>query len=158
VAGNNGKTYYACDYSTGCQIVAVVQVYDTATSTFGPATTIALGNIDQGGSYIGQQLGTSLLLDATDKRVQNLAYSNGFLWGVCELRPIGSSVPLVHWFKIDVSNPNAPTLAAQGDISGASLGTNVATFNGSIAVDSAGDVVINFTTSGPSMYPSDYYV
>ncbi len=157
-AGNNGTTYYACDYSTGSQIVAVVQAYNTATSTFGPATTISLGNIDQGGAYTAQQQGTTLLLDAGDKRIQDLQYANGFLWGVCELQPIGSSAPLVHWFKIDVSNPNSPTLVAQGDISGASLGTNVATFNGSLAVDGAGDVVINFTASGPNMYPSDYYV
>jgi hypothetical protein len=156
--GSNGITYYACDYSTGSQIVAVVQAYNTATSTFGPATTIALGNIDQGGTYTAQQQGTTLLLDAGDKRIQNLQYANGFLWGVCELKPIGSSVPLVHWFKIDVSNPNSPALVAQGDISGASLGTNVATFNGSLAVDGAGDVLINFTASGPNMYPSDYYV
>src|SRR6266851_1081236 len=158
VAGNNGKTYYASSYSNGSQIVVALQIYDVATSTFGPISTIGLGKIDQGGSYTAQQLGTSLLLDATDKRVQNLAYAGGFLWGVTEEKPIGSSVPLVHWFKIDVSNPNSPTLVAQGDISGASLGTNVATFNGSIAVDSAGDVVINFTASGPNMYPSDYYV
>jgi Phosphoesterase family len=74
------------------------------------------------------------------------------------MKPIGSSVPLVHWFKVDVSNPNAPALVAQGDISGASIGTNVATFNSSIAVDAAGDVLINFTASGPNNYPSDYYV
>jgi hypothetical protein len=64
----------------------------------------------------------------------------------------------VHWFKIDVSNPNTPTLVAQGDISGAAIGTNVATFNGSIALDASGDVIVNFTASGPNVYPGDYYV
>jgi hypothetical protein len=158
VAGNNGKAYYASSNSSGSQVVVTLQVYDVATKTFGPVSTIGLGKIDQGGSYTAQQLGTPLLLDASDKRIQNLAYSNGFLYGVTEERPIGSSVPQVHWFKIDVSNPNSPTLVAQGNISGASLGSNVATFNGSIAVDGAGDVIINFTASGPNMYPGDYYV
>ena len=74
------------------------------------------------------------------------------------MKPVGSSVPLVHWFKIDVSNPSAPSLVAQGDVSGAAIGTGVATFNPSIAVDAAGDVLINFTASGPNMYPADYYV
>jgi hypothetical protein len=159
VAGNNGKTYYASDYSTsGSQVVVTLQTYDAASNTFGPSSTINLGNIDQGGAYTAQQLGTSLLLDAGDKRTRNLAYANGFLYGVAEIKPIGSSVPLVHWFKIDVSNPNAPTVVAQGDITGAAIGTNVATFNGSIAVDAAGDVIINFAASGPNMYPGDYYV
>jgi hypothetical protein len=158
VAGNNGKSYYASSYSNGSNQVVTVQVYDVASRTFGPVSTISLGNIDQGGSYTAQQKGTSLLLDAVDKRVQNLAYSNGFLYGVMEEKPIGSAVPLVHWVKIDVSNPNSPTLVAQGDISGTSIGSNVATFNASIAVNAAGDVLINFTASGPNTYPSDYYV
>jgi hypothetical protein len=159
VAGNNGKTYYASTYSPGgSQVVVTVETYDATSNTFGPSTTLNLGNIDQGGAYTAQQLGTSLLLDASDKRLRSLAYANGFLYGVTEIMPIGSSVPLVHWFKIDVSNPNAPTLAAQGDISGATIGTNVATFNPSIAVDASGDVIVNFTASGPNMYPGDYYV
>ena len=112
-----------------------LQTYDKATNTFGPISTLNLGNIDQGGAYTVQQKGTSLLLDAVDNRIANIVYSNGFIWGVSETKPAGSSVPVVHWFKVDVSNPNAPTLVAQGNISGASIGTNVGTFNSSIAVD-----------------------
>ena len=157
-AGNNGKTYYASDYSSGGQILLALQTYDAATNAFGPVSTINLGNIDQGDSNTAQQLGTSLLLDAGDRRIASMVYANGFLYAVAEMKPIGSSVPAVHWFKIDVSNPNAPTLVAQGDILGTAIGTNVSTFNGSIAVDAAGDVIINFAASGPNMYPGDYYV
>ena len=74
------------------------------------------------------------------------------------MKPPGASVPDIHWFKIDVSNLNSPALVAQGDITGAAIGTNVATLNGSIAADAAGDVIINFTASGPNMFPADYYV
>ncbi|TYL96787.1 hypothetical protein FXB40_10780 [Bradyrhizobium rifense] len=157
-SGNNGKTYYASDFSSGGQVVIALQTYDKTTNSFSTTSTIALGNIDQGGSYTAQQQGTSLLLDAGDNRIVSTAYANGFLYGVAEMKPVGSSVPLVHWFKIDVSNPSAPSLVAQGDISGAAIGTGVATFNPSIAVDASGDVLINFTASGPNMYPADYYV
>ncbi|MCP3381000.1 alkaline phosphatase family protein [Bradyrhizobium sp. CCGUVB4N] len=157
-SGNNGKTYYASDFSSGGQIVVAVQIYDKATNTFSTTSTVNLGNIDQGGSYTAQQQGTSLPLDAGDNRIASMVYANGFLYAVAEMKPTGSSVPLVHWFKIDVSNPSAPSLVAQGDISGAAIGTSVATFNPSIAVDTAGDVLINFTASGPNMYPADYYV
>src|SRR6266700_1542729 len=149
-AGNNGKTYYASDYSSGGQILLALQTYDTATNAFGPVSTINLGNIDQGDSNTAQQLGTSLLLDAGDRRIASMVYANGFLYAVAEMKPIGSSVPAVHWFKIDVSNPNAPTVVAQGDITGAAIGANVATFNSSIAVDGAGDVIIDFAASGPN--------
>ncbi|MBR0722559.1 alkaline phosphatase family protein [Bradyrhizobium manausense] len=157
-SGSNGKTYYASDFSSGGQIVVALQTYDKATNTFSTTSTVNLGNIDQGGAYTAQQLGTSLLLDGGDKRIASMVYANGFLYAVAEMKPSGSSVPLVHWFKIDVSNPNAPSLVAQGDISGAAIGTSVATFNPSIAVDAAGDIIINFTASGPNMYPADYYV
>ncbi|MGB3488400.1 MAG: phosphoesterase, partial [Xanthobacteraceae bacterium] len=157
-SGNNGKTYYASDFSSGGQIVVALQTYDRATNTFSNTSTLALGNIDQGGSYTVQQQGTSLLLDAVDNRIASMAYANGYLYAVAVMKPSGSSVPLVHWFKINVGNPNAPSLVAQGDITGATIGTNVATFNPSIAVDASGDVLINFTASGPNMYPADYYV
>ncbi|KAA3448792.1 hypothetical protein C7I87_20655 [Mesorhizobium sp. SARCC-RB16n] len=159
-AANNGQTYYASAVNTGSETLVTVQAYTLATNSFGPATALSLGKVDQGGGgndFTAQQQGTSVLLDAGDGRVQNLAYANGFLYGVSEVMPVGSSVPQVHWFKIDVSNPNSPTLVAQGDIPGAAIGSGVATFDGSIAVDGAGDVIINFTASGPGMYPADYY-
>src|SRR5207253_1217855 len=102
--------------------------------------------------------GSSVLLNVDDGRIGNLVYANGFLYGTNEILPIGSSIPNVHWFKIDVSNPVSPVLVAQGNISGAAIGTGVATFTSSIAVDGAGDLIINFNASGPNMFPSDYYV
>jgi hypothetical protein len=84
VTASNGKTYYASSYSNGSQIVVTLATYDKASNTFSPTTTIGLGQIGQGGSYTAQQQGTSLLLDAGDNRVANLAYSNGYLWGVSE--------------------------------------------------------------------------
>ena len=160
VAGNNGQTYYASAENTGSQTLITLQTYNLATNSFGPTTMVSLGNIDQGGGgsdYTAQQQGTSVLLDAGDANIQNLAYSNGFLYGVSEVMPVGSGTPQVHWFKIDVSNPSSPTLVAQGDVPGAAIGAGVATFDGSIAVDGAGDVIINYTASGPGMFPADYY-
>ena len=61
----------------GSQVVVTLQAYDSASNTFGPSSTVSLGNIDQGGTYTAQQLGTSLLLDAGDKQLRNLAYANG---------------------------------------------------------------------------------
>ncbi|WP_217578664.1 Ig-like domain-containing protein [Mesorhizobium sp. GbtcB19] len=160
VAGNNGQTYYASAENTGSQTLITLQTYNLATNSFGPTTTVSLGNVDQGGGgsdYTAEQQGTSVLLDAGDANIQNLAYSNGFLYGVSEVMPAGSSTPQVHWFKVDVTNPSSPALVAQGNISGAAIGSGVATFDGSIAVDQAGDVIINYTASGPGMYPADYY-
>ncbi|WP_296709382.1 alkaline phosphatase family protein, partial [Rhodoblastus sp.] len=161
VSDGAGKTYYVSIVPSGGQSLLTVQTYNAGTNTFNTATTLALGNSDQGpgsSTYTVAQLGTSLLLNAYDARIGSLAYSNGFVYGVSEVKPAGASQPAIHWFKINVSNPNAPTLAAQGDITGAAIGSDVGVFNASIAVDAAGDVLVNFTASGASMYPADYYV
>jgi hypothetical protein len=161
VSDGAGNTYYVSIVPSGGQSLLTVQTYNAGTNTFNTATTLALGNSDQGpgsSTYTVAQLGTSLLLNAYDARIGSLAYSNGFVYGVSEVQPAGASQPAIHWFKINVSNPNAPTLAAQGDITGAAIGSGVGVFNASIAVDAAGDVLVNFTASSASMYPSDYYV
>jgi len=161
VSGNNGESYYVSAFSNGTHTVTTVQGYNAAANTFGPASTISLGDTDQGGGgsdFTAQQQGTNLLLDAGSSPIQGLAYANGFLYGVSEVMPNDATVPDAHWFKMNVTDPYNPTVVAEGDITGAAIGPNVATFDGSIAVDSAGDIVINFTASGPNMDPADYYV
>ncbi|MGC2786026.1 MAG: alkaline phosphatase family protein, partial [Roseiarcus sp.] len=160
VSGGNGSTYYVAANPNGGQTVLTFQTYNSTSNSFNSTTTIALGDSDQGAGpndYTVAQKGTSLLLNAYDSRVASLAYSNGFVYGVSEIEPSGSSVPEIEWFKINVSNPNAPTLAAQGQITGAAIGSGVGVFNPSLAVDAAGDVLVNFTASGASIYPTDYY-
>jgi hypothetical protein len=160
-SGGNGVTYYVSAYSNGSQSVLTYQTYSAA-GGFSGTQTLALGNNDQGPGgidYTAQQAGTSLTLDAGDSHIQSLAYTNGYLYGVSETLPTGASAPDVHWFKLDVSNAASPRVVSQGDLSGSLLGSaNSALFNPSIAVDGNGDVLINFTASGPNMNPSDYYV
>jgi hypothetical protein len=161
VAGANGVTYYVSARSDGLQGKIALQTYTTS-GGFSAMLTLSLGDSDQGhgsNDFSAQQAGTSLALDAGDSRIKGLAYSNGYLYGISEVLPAGAAAPQLHWFKLDVSNPASPQLVAQDEISGTSLGlgTGTAVFNGSIAADAAGDVLINFTASGPSMDPADYY-
>jgi hypothetical protein len=159
VAGANGVTFYVSAYSSGTQTILGYQTFSTS-GGFSAAQTIAVGDSDVGpggNDYTAQQQGTSLTLDVGDSRIQSLAYANGYLWGVSEVKPSGATTPQILWFKLDVSNPAAPAVVLQGTISGAAIGTGVAVFNPSIAVDQNGDVLINFSASGPNMYPSDYY-
>jgi hypothetical protein len=161
ISGGNGLTYYVSAFSNGSQSELTYETYSAAAG-FSGTQTLALGNNDQGSGgtdYTAQQAGTTLTLDAGDSHIQSLAYANGYLYGVSETMPVGASAPDVHWFKLDVSNPASPQIVAQGDLSGSLLGNaNIALFNPSIAVDGNGDVLINFTASGPNMDPSDYYV
>jgi len=100
------------------------------------------------------------LLDANDRRITDVKVIGNDLFAVTEVVPPNSpnSVPNVHWFDFDVTNPSKPILKAQGDLPGTLVeaGAGVTTFNGSITGDSK-YLVLNFTATGPSLNPNDYF-
>ena len=115
-----------------------------------------------GSNYTAAQLGTTKTLDIDDGRIQGLAYTSSgghnYVYGVSEAMPSAGGLAQIEWFKLDVTDPTNPQYVIGNVISGASIGTGVAVFTPSIAVDKNGDVLINFSASGPNMYPSDYYM
>ncbi|MET4261100.1 hypothetical protein ABIC09_006067 [Bradyrhizobium sp. S3.12.5] len=164
IAGDNGETYYLSTYSTGRETGLTYQTYDP-THGFSGTQTLYLGDADVGGggnNFTAAQLGTTKTLDIGDGRLQSLAYSSSgghnYVYGVSEVMPSAGAPAEIEWFKLDVTDPTNPQYVIGNVISGASIGTGVAVFNPSIAVDQGGDVLINFSASGPNMYPSDYYM
>uniref|UniRef100_UPI0025ED4454 FG-GAP repeat domain-containing protein n=1 Tax=Rhodoblastus sp. TaxID=1962975 RepID=UPI0025ED4454 len=166
LSGSTYTTYYFGAYSNGSQVELSYQTYD-ATNGFSAVQTLSPGNAsigNSGGNFAAPQNGTTLQLDALDSRIQSLAYGtiNGknYVFGVSEVQASSTSQPAVEWFQYDVSNPSSPVLAGHGEITGSStgLGAGVAIFNPSIAVNASGDVLINFTASSSTTFPSDYYV
>ena len=104
------------------------------------------------------------LLDASDRRINDVKVIGNDLFAVTEVVPKNSSVPNVHWFDFgfDVTDPThlVVFLKAQGDLQTdlpPLIWTGVTTFNGSIAGDTAGNLVLNFTASGPNLPPADYF-
>ncbi|WP_426408145.1 alkaline phosphatase family protein [Bradyrhizobium ganzhouense] len=163
VAGGNGVTYYLSSYSTGNDTALTYQTYDP-THGFSGTQTLFLQDADVGGggsNYTAAQLGTTKTLDINDGRIQGLAYTSSgghnYVYGVSETKPSAGSPAQIEWFKLDVTDPTNPQFVIGNVISGASIGAGVAVFTPSIAVDQNGDVLINFSASGPNMYPSDYY-
>ena len=164
IAGANGETYYLGAYSDGRETALTYQTYDP-TNGFGATQTLFLGASDVGGGgsdYTAAQLGTTDTLDLGDSRVQSLAYASSeghnYIYGVSETMPSAGSPTQIEWFKLDVTDPANPQFVNGNVITGASIGADVSVFNASIGVDGNGDVLINFTASGPNMNPSDYYV
>ncbi|WFU83811.1 Ig-like domain-containing protein [Bradyrhizobium sp. CIAT3101] len=163
IAGDNGETYYLSTYSTGRETGLTYQTYDP-THGFSGTQTLFLGDADVGGggnNFTAAQLGTAKTLDINDGRLQSLAYTSSgghnYVFGVSEVMPSAGAPAEIEWFKLDVTDPTNPQFVIGNVISGASIGTGVAVFNPSIAVDHNGDVLINFSASGSNMYPADYY-
>ena len=171
VAGDNGQTYLLADYSDGTRTYLNYLTYDAATGAYSAMQNFGLDDSnlgDSAGDFVASQAGSSLQLDAGDERIASLAYAtiggHNYVYGVNEVLPAGATQPEFNWFQLDVTNAadgvTQPVVVQGGNISPASLGfsSDVAIFNASIAVNEAGDVIINFTASGTSMEPSDYYM
>ena len=143
---------------TGGQTVLTFQTYNSTSNSFNSTRpTIALGDSDQGCRsqrlYSMAQKGTSLLLNAYDSRVASLAYSNGFVYGVSRNRTFRLQRPGDRMVQDQCQqSERADFLAAQGQITGAAIGSGVGVFNPSLAVDAAGDVLVNFTASEAPAY------
>ena len=100
-------------------------------------------------------------LDAGDRRITDAKVIDGHLFAVTE---VASGTPEnpnvhVHWFEFAIGQDGTPSLYQQGDILGTDIlptGSGVSTLNGSITGDSD-YLVLNFTATGPELYPSAYY-
>ncbi len=148
-----------------------LSIFKSAGGTNTTPVTVSLGSIDFGnGSYSASQYGTNYKLDAGDGRITSAAYdsTNQKLYVVFEGQPSSSNAtPSVEWAELDMSAFNssggltAPTVLHTGNLNsllpttGATAGA--ATFNGSVAVDPAGDVLFNFNVSGSHMHAADYF-
>ena len=125
------------------------------------SSTINLGAISS--NYGEQSLatkGTTQPIDAGDERVYGLAMQGSTLWTTFEVTPTSgpdAGHANVHWAEFNISDPTHMTLITQGTISGATLGAGVGTSTGSVAIDAAGDTIINFVATGPNLVPTDYF-
>ena len=171
VSGDAGVTFLVASYSNGSQTYLNYQTYDAGSGVFTPMQNFALGNSDQGGggnNFLVAQAGSSATINAGSGNIRSLAYASidgrNYIYGVSLVMPAGATQPQLEWFQLDVTNATdgvtKPVLVQGGNISAASLGftSDIALFNASIAVNAVGDVLINFTASGASVLPADYYI
>jgi hypothetical protein len=125
--------------------------------TIGPDGTLSETNGEQ---YLATG-GETTPLDAGDTRIYSVTTRvNGIMWATFETTPSSgpdAGTPNVHWMELNVSDPSELAVINQQTISGSVLGSGVGTADGSIAVNRAGDVILNFVASGPDMTPTDYF-
>jgi hypothetical protein len=124
-------------------------------------STVDLGDVSSnyGEQYLATQ-GTTTALDAGDERIYGLALNNGTLWTTCEVTPTtgpDAGTPNAHWAELNVSDPSHIAIIDQGTISGSKIGPGVGTETASVAVNGAGDTIMNFVASGDGITPTDYF-
>ncbi len=181
VVSGGGVDYLISTQSNMANTFLTYQTYTTS-GGFSAAQSGALANVDVGnignfyGNYSAPQANGAAAITIGNGQVGPLDYvSSGgqnYIYGVSEVMPSATAgtQPEFEWFELNVTGAS-PQYVQGGDISPTSLGlaSDVAIYNASIAVDGAGDVLINFTASEATaaatsttaavagMNPTDYY-
>ena len=147
------------------ELVQVIHVTDPLGGPDFSVQTISLGDISNenlGGLPAAPQLGTSNLIGSGDARVNSGAavWFEGKLYITSSVAPkFGPDAGQIttHWIELDATAPGAVSLLQQGNIGGEDIAPGTRTYHSSINVNKDGSVLINFSASGPNIYPGAYY-
>jgi hypothetical protein len=123
------------------------------------AVVASIGNMPSESEFAATQKGSTFKLDAGDGRITSAVYDAGhnLLYAVFEAAGTSTS-PTEELVQYNLSTGAPPDIIQLNDLLPASGATSGAsTFNASLAVDSQGDLLVNFNVSGPNMYAADYY-
>ncbi len=151
--------------SGASEIAQFIRVTDPLGTPDFTAQSVLLGDIsNENLNFLPQasQPGTTQTLGSGDARVNSGAAvwfedKLYFTFSVSPKAGPNAGQTTTHWVEIDASNPNALSLIQQGDIGGEDIAPNTHTFESSINVNKDGTVLINFSASGPTVFPGAYY-
>ncbi|MFC2952880.1 calcium-binding protein [Marinicaulis aureus] len=147
------------------EIIQVFHVTDPLGSPDFSVQQISLGDISNENlsSLPGAtQPGTAQRVGVGDARIN----SGGAVWFEGKIYLTFSVAPktgpdagqtTTHWVELDATAPAAISLRTQGNIGGEDIGVGVHTYHSSVNVNKDGSVLINFSASGPTVYPGAYY-
>ena len=148
--------------SGGIEYVHVIRVSNSLTAPTFTGQLVTLGDVDNttGAYNNAPQFGTSTLINTNDRRSLNSVWRHNSLWmTACVVPPSGTDAGQVtaRWFKVNTTTLATLVISDQGNIGGEDIATGTYTFFPSIAVNSAGDAIIGFSASAPTIYPGAYY-
>ncbi|GJL93437.1 calcium-binding protein [Hyphococcus sp.] len=147
------------------EIIQIFHVTDPLGSPGFSVQQISLGDIsNENLNFLpaATQLGSANVLGSGDARIN----SGGAVWFEGKIYLTFSVAPkfgpdagqtTTHWVELDATAPAAISLIQQGNIGGEDIGPGAHTFHSSINVNKDGSVLINFSASGPTIYPGAYY-
>lgn len=115
------------------------------------------------------QAGTATLIEVNDRRLLDLEWRDGQLWGCTTILPnvafdpVNAGQTTAHWFQLDasaVTSSASPaglvTAVQQGNAGGEDIDTGMYTFFPAIAVNPAGEMKLGFSGSSPNTFGSAY--
>jgi len=154
----------AREYTDGTDALAVIRVDDPLGSPTFSNIFISLGDVhDSTVAWPGApQLGTTTTIQSGNMANSALhaVWRDDALWATNMVVPPSGpdkGQTTAHWYKIDTSDLNAPTLADQGNVGGEDIVSGAHTYWPTIAVDDWGNMAMGFALSSSKNYAGAYY-
>ena len=147
--GTSSTQYFVSHNGSSLDVIAVNGTTETV-----------VGNVlgmPAGGNFSESQYGSKYKLDAGDGRVTSAVYDakNNLLYAIFEVA--GGSAPTDELVQINLTSNAVDVVPLNNLLPSTGSTQGAGTFNASLAVDSLGDLLVNFNVSGPKMYAADYY-
>ncbi len=166
--GSTGTFLVSSGLTSGAtDFLSVIRVDNPVAAPTFVNTYISLGDVHDGttAAFISAvpEKGTANTLDGGDQRTLSAVWRNNTLWAVNDINPTAAydstnfGQETAHWYRISTLNLASLSLSDQGDVGGEDVAAADWTFYPSIAVDSAGNMAIDFSVSGTNTFPSAAY-
>ncbi len=143
------------------EAVQVVRVNNPLGSTTFTHRFVLVGDIEDfvnGEMPDAPQKGSSVLIEANDRRALDSVWWNNELWFVTQIDPrVGpdKGQATAHWFKVGTASTNF-TLLDQGNVGGEDIGPKTTTTFPAIAINDEGHVKIGFSAFNKNIFASAY--
>lgn len=148
----------------GTEFVQVVRLDDPLTAPTFTQSFISLGDLEDSPATTlpdAAQLGTAVTIEVNDRRMLHAVWRDDALYGAMTVLPGAGSPdagqPSAHWVQLSTGISGAASFVDQGTIGGEDIAADTTTFFPSIAVNDAGVMVVGFSASAATIFPSAYY-
>jgi hypothetical protein len=147
--GTSSTQYFISHNGSSLDVIAFNGTTETLVGT--------VSGMPAGGNFSESQYGSKYKLDAGDGRVTSAVYDarNNELYAIFEAA--GSPAPTDELVQINLTTDAVDVVQLNSLLPNSGSTQGAGTFNGSVAVDNNGDLLVNFNVSGPKMYAADYY-
>ncbi len=155
---SDGISQFIIDNPSGSGYLYVETVQNPLTTPVVVSHLIFFDGFSSSGDLIAPQPDTSIGLE-TDcvANYTSAVWRDNFLWLTFSVKPFGGSnsdQATVYWLKV---NTNTWTVMDQGLVDGEDIAVSTHTYYPGIGVDKFGNMGLEFSASGPTVYAGIYY-
>jgi FlgD Ig-like domain len=145
------------------QITEVTDPLQTAGGPFFTVQQLDVGNIDNPSLVVpdASQFGSASPIETNDRRMLSAVWRNNNLYCSSNIRGAAlapdANQCVARWWRLNTTSTTAVSQADAGNVTGEDIVAGTHTYYPCVMVDADGNMAVNFSASGTSLYAGAYY-